>query len=211
MIIHVRAARQVTVVAAAIAGAAVLVLGAPSAPRSLSASASATASLLPCTAADLGVWVAADQMRGAMGTLYMPLEFTNLSGHTCTLHGFPRVSAMGKGGSPLGSSAAPDRAGRARTIRLTPGDTEYAMLEYNVVAAGNCPAADRATAFELRVYPPGQRQADNALWDFGTCSARGSSVFMRVCVIAPGTGVFPWSRLIAAVPRSGGRERPAAS
>ena len=213
MIIHVRAAWRAAVVAAATAGAAVMALSpiVPSAPRSLSTLASATARLLPCTAADLGVWVEADQMRGAMGTLYMPLEFTNLSGHTCTLQGFPRVSANGRGESLLGSPAAPDRTGRARAVRLAPGGTGHAMLEYSDVTAGNCPAAGRAAAFELRVYPPGQHQADHALWDFGTCSARGSSVFMRVCAIAPGTGVFARHRLDAVIPRPSRRKRPAAS
>jgi len=122
-----------------------------------------------------------------MGTLSMPLEFTNLSGHTCTLRGLPRVSAIGKNGSPLGSPAAPDRAGREQTVRLAPGQTGYSVLGYSDVMTGNCPPTGRATAFELRVFPPGGRRADHALWDFGTCSAWGSSVFMRVSAIAPGT------------------------
>jgi Protein of unknown function (DUF4232) len=176
MTIHVRAAWRVAVVAAATAGAAVIALSpiAPSAPRSLSTLASATTSLTPCTAADLGVWVEADWMEGAMGIVYMPLEFTNLSGHTCTLRGFPHVSAIGRDGNRLGNSAAPQQPGRAQTVRLAPGETGYAMLEYSDVMAGNCPPADRATGFELRVYPPGQHQSNRALWDFGTCSARGS-------------------------------------
>ncbi|HTZ26563.1 MAG TPA: DUF4232 domain-containing protein [Streptosporangiaceae bacterium] len=186
----VRAARPVAVVAAAIAGvtAMALVLTAPSAPRSPSALASATTGLTPCTAADLGVWVEADWMGGAMGTLSMPLEFTNLSDHACTLRGLPRVFAIGRDGSPLGSPAAPDRAGPEQTVRLAPGQTGYAVLGYSDVMTGDCPSADRATAFELRVYPPGRHSADHALWDFGTCSARGSSVFMRVSAIAPGAG-----------------------
>ena len=87
-----------------------------------------------------------------MGTLSMPLEFTNLSGHTCTLRGLPRVSAIGKNGSPLGSPAAPDRAGREQTVRLAPGQTGYSVLGYSDVMTGNCPPAGRATAFELRVF-----------------------------------------------------------
>ena len=186
----VRAARPVALVAAAIAGVAVMALApiAFSAPQNPSALAGTTTGLTPCTAADLGVWVEADRMRGAMGTLSMPLEFTNLSGHTCTLHGVPRVSAIGKDGSQLGSPAAPDRAGREQMVRLAPGQTGYAVLGYSDVMTTNCPSADRATAFELRVYPPGRHGADRALWDFGTCAARGSSVFMRVSAIASGPG-----------------------
>ena len=67
--------------------------------------ATATASIPRCTAAALGVWVAADQDNGAAGTIYYPLEFTNISGHTCSMHGYPGVSAIGQNGNQLGSPA----------------------------------------------------------------------------------------------------------
>ena len=59
-----------------------------------------------CTAADLGAWVAADQGNGAAGSIYYPLEFTNLSGHACSMRGFPGVSAIDRNGHQLGSPAA---------------------------------------------------------------------------------------------------------
>jgi hypothetical protein len=193
MITHIRAVRRMAVAAAAIAGATAITLAvapaASSAPARPSAPAGAAAHTPKCTAADLGVWVAVDQMGAAAGTLYMPLEFTNLSGHACTLRGFPGVSAISKNGRELGSPATWDQAVRARTVRLAPAATGYALLEYSDVVTGNCPAASKGTAFELRVYPPDQGHADHALFDFTTCSAKGSSVFLRVRVIAPGIGV----------------------
>ncbi len=189
MIIHVRG-RRIVKAAAAIASAAAMAL-ALAAPSASSAAQRPSARSLPaCTAADLGVWVAIDQTGVSAGTVYMPLEFTNLSGHACTLRGFPGVSAIGAGGRQLGSPAMRDHAVPARTVRLTPGATGYALLAYSDVMTCNCPAGDKATAFELRVYPPSQRQPDHALWDFGTCTAKGSSVFLRVRVIAPGIGVL---------------------
>jgi Protein of unknown function (DUF4232) len=193
MIIHVRA-RRVAMAAAAIAGAAAMTLGvaapaASSARAAPSVLASAAARVPRCTAADLGVWVAADEISTAGGTMYMPLEFTNLSGHACKLDGFPRVAAVGKDWRQIGSPAAPDHALPAGTVQLAPGATAHAVLEYSDVMTCNCPAADRVTAFALRVYPPGQHQADHALWDFATCSARGSSAFLRLRAVAPGIGV----------------------
>ncbi len=37
--------------------------------------------------------------------MYMRLEFTNLSGHACTLRRFPGVSAITRNGRELGSPA----------------------------------------------------------------------------------------------------------
>ncbi len=78
---------------------------------------------------------------------------------------------------------------RARTVRPAPAATGYALLEYSDVVTANCPAAGKGTAFELRVCPPDQGYADHALFDFTTCSAKGSSVFPRMRVIAPGIGL----------------------
>jgi hypothetical protein len=57
------------------------------------------------------------------------------------------------------------------------------------VVVGNCPRAYQRTAFALRVYPPDQYRADDALWDFTTCTARGSTHFLLVSAIAPGPGI----------------------
>jgi hypothetical protein len=140
-----------------------------------------------CTAGDLGVWVAADHVQGVAGTLYMPLEFTNRSQQTCTLFGFPGVSALSSAFRQLGSPAA-WAGGQPGTVTLAPGRTAHAILQYSNAITGNCPATSKRTAFELRVYPPGQTQADHALWAYATCTAPGSSVFMTVQFIAPGFG-----------------------
>lgn len=180
-----RTTRWMTVAAVSVAAVATaLSLMAPaasSAPRG-SADAPSTA---PCTASELGVWVAADQRAAAMSTMYAPLEFTNLSRHACTMRGFPRISAI-NGSRQIGSPATRDHAVPARTVRLAPGATAYALLEYSDVATSNRP---RFMGSELRVYPPGQRQADHALWGFPACTAKGSPVLLRVRVVAPGIGV----------------------
>lgn len=192
MIVVTRTARRMAVAAAIAAVAAVtLALDVPvttSAALTLTA-ARAAASTPKCAAADLGVWVAYDQSQGAAGTLIYPLEFTNLSHHACTLHGFPGVSALGRNGKQLGSPAAWDHAVKARTVRLAPGATAHAMLAYSDVITGNCPSASKRTAFALRVYPPDRRKADHAFWSLAACTAKGSSHFMRVRVIAAGIGV----------------------
>jgi len=190
----IRAARRMVLAGAIIAGGAALamtlIVPAATAPAATSAPARSVAARIPlCTAADLGVWVALDQGGAAAGTLYYPLEFTDLSHQACTLYGFPGLSAIGGNGQQLGSPASWDHSVAARTVRLAPGGTAYALLEYSDVVTGNCPGTSKGTAAELRVYPPGRTRADYSFWDLATCSARGLSAFLRVRAIAPGIGV----------------------
>jgi Protein of unknown function (DUF4232) len=183
--------RTHTIIACASAAMAAAVMAAPFAAEGATQAAvtNAAASAPACTAADLGVWVAADQSDGAAGTVYYPLEFTNLSKQTCTLYGFPTVSAIAANGHQLGRPAAPDHAVQPSAVRLTPAATAYAALGYSDVITGNCPNTSKRVAYELRVYPPGQTQSDHVFWDLPACTARGSSMFMRVRVIAPGPGI----------------------
>ena len=72
------------------------------------------------------------------------------------------------------------------------------MLAYGNAVTSTCPSASKHTAFLLRVYPPDMRTADHAFWDLAACTAKGSSLFMSVRVIAPGIGVrgdSDWARL----------------
>ena len=72
-----------------------------------------------CQASQLGVWIALAQSNGAAGTIYYPLNFTNVSGHTCSLHGFPGVSAIARP-SRSGTNPGKPNAGSAPTSRASP-------------------------------------------------------------------------------------------
>lgn len=184
-------AKRLVVKAAAAAAAAIAVLALIIPARAASTARVRAATSIPkCTANDLGVWVAADQIGAAGGTAYMQLEFTNLSHSACTLYGFPGVSAVAITGQELGSPAIWDHAVPPTTVRVAPGGSAHALLEYVDVVTGECPSAYRRTASDLRVFSPGQDRANRALWDFLTCTAKGSTRFLLVRVIAPGLGVL---------------------
>jgi hypothetical protein len=185
-----RTAVLVTAIAAVATALTWTLTATPGAAARASAALTASAAVPRCSAADLGVWVAADQTQGAAGTLYMPIEFTNLSHHACTLNGFPGVSALSASGRQLGSSATWDNAVKPRPVRLAPGATGYAMLAYSNVITGNCPPASKRLAAQLRVYPPDQFGADHAYWPLTACVAKGQTHFLRVRAIAPGIGVI---------------------
>jgi hypothetical protein len=78
---------------AAIACAAALIPGAVLAATSSPSARAAAASTPRCATSGLVVWMDT-QGGGATGSIYYTLEFTNLSGQACTLHGSPGVSAV---------------------------------------------------------------------------------------------------------------------
>src|SRR5215472_4306894 len=91
--------------AGALAGAAALVpAGAAAAPAAAHPGHAATPA---CATSGLDVWLNT-QGNGAAGTIYYQLEFTNLSGSSCTLFGFPGVSAVSLTGTQIGNAAFRD-------------------------------------------------------------------------------------------------------
>jgi hypothetical protein len=184
-----RMAMAVAVIGAVATALTWTATAASSAAAPTAATLSVAASVPKCSASDLGVWVAADQGQGAAGTIATPLEFTNVSHHTCTLYGFPGVSALSTTGQQLGSPANRDHSVKPRLVKLAPGGTGYALLEFSDVITGNCPPSSKRLAVMLQVYPPDQRAADHAFWSATACIAKGQTNFLRVRVIAPGIGV----------------------
>jgi hypothetical protein len=143
-----------------------------------------------CQAAQLGVWIALAQANGAAGTIYYPLNFTNVSEHTCTLHGFPGVSAIARNGHQLGSPAGWDTKVAAHTVVLAPGATAHTILRYSDVEVSTAPGCDPVnTAVVLRVYPPDQYDATIAAFDLQVCSHAGP-VYLHVEPILPGVGTI---------------------
>jgi Protein of unknown function (DUF4232) len=172
------ARRIVAIAAAAVAGLAIST--AAYAATSSGTVKTAAPAVPQCTASDLGVWVAVGQGNGALGTIYYPLELTNLSGHACLLFGFPGVSAINSDGRQLGSPAQWIRTTSPRTVILEPGATAHTQLAYHDAAVGTEPGCDPVnSAVLLRIYPPDQRNATYAAFAFPVCSHAGP-VYMSI-------------------------------
>ena len=188
-----KAARRITAVIAAASAAGLIAVTASAAGSSgavlASDTARATAAAVPaCTAADLGAWVAVTQGNGAAGSIFYPLQFTNLSRHACAMRGFPGVSAIDRRGHQLGSPAGRDHTRPVRTVVLAPGATAHAILRYGDVTVATAPGCHPVSSmFELRVYPPGQRQATYAAFSVEACSRTGP-VYLRVTPLQAGVG-----------------------
>jgi hypothetical protein len=183
--------RTIAVIATASAAGliATAALAATSSGTTLAADTSAAAVPL-CTAGDIGAWVAVDQGNGAAGSIYYPLQFTNLSAHSCSLRGFPGVSAINRNGHQLGRPAGWDHVIATRTVTLAPGATAHTILRYSDVVVSTSSGCDPVfSTFELRVYLPGQYTATHAAFDLEACSHAGP-VYMSVEPIRSGVGTI---------------------
>ena len=189
--------RRVIVASAALAVAGVGAgLGISSSALASSSSAVSAATVTAthwvpqCTARDLGVWVAVDQGNGAAGSIYYPLEFTNLSGHACSLHGFPGVSAIDRNGHQLGSPASWSHVSAPKTVVLAAGATAHAVLRWSDIEVTTAPGCHPTfSAVALRIYPPYLRSSTNAAFSLEVCSHSGP-IYMSVQPIIPGVGTI---------------------
>jgi hypothetical protein len=181
------AARRVVAVATAVvAGLAI-----STAAYAATSSGTSPAAIPRCSASNLGVWVAIQQGNGAAGTIYYPLEFTNLSHHMCYLFGYPGVSALDVYGRQLGSPASWGSLAGARIVNLAPGATAHTILGYHDVVVGTSPGCTQVkVATYLRVYPPGQRSATLAAFPVGACVHAGPVYLSITEPIIPGVGTI---------------------
>jgi hypothetical protein len=95
--------------------------------------------------------------QGAAGSIYIPLDFTNISGAPCTLYGYPGVSLAG--GTPvtqIGTGADRSPVTARKLITLAPGAVANAVLR--IGEAGNYPSATCGPkpATYLKIFPPNQ-------------------------------------------------------
>src|SRR5580692_2209284 len=108
-----RTTNVVTVASAIVLVAAFFVWG--FAGRALASSA---ATPRACTTANLDIWLNTNG-NGAAGSSYFSLNLTNLSASTCTLYGYPGISAITQAGVQVGSAAARSSAHAVSVITLS--------------------------------------------------------------------------------------------
>ncbi len=179
--------RRLFAAAAAAAAAGVIASAAYAATDSPAAHA---APVIPaCAGTSVGAWIAVSQGSQPSGTTSYPLEFTNTGGSTCSLSGYPVVSAISRAGVRLGSPAGRGLLTIAPRVVLAPGATAHTTLAYHgrlVSTGGRCGSVEGA--FELRVYLAGQKRATYAAFGFQACSHAGADYLTITEPIRAGVG-----------------------
>jgi Protein of unknown function (DUF4232) len=158
--------------------------GAPSTVTPTASTPAAAATPGPCSTAGLRVTLGS-QESAAAGHLYRTLDFTNISGASCTLYGYPGISFVtGVGGQQIGAAASRSPAGK-RLIVLAPGKTAHAQMD--LVDVLNFPPSKCAAsnAQWIKVYPPNQFSATYVRWTAMVCS-KPTPVYLFVAPVRPG-------------------------
>ncbi len=118
---------------------------------------------------------------------YYTLEFTNVSGQTCSLYGYPDVWAY-TGERQIGSPATLDTSIRPSVVTLAPGATAHAVLRYTRTAGFDEAACQQVTVPDLRVYPPRASGAVLVPLTIPACSRKGPG-FLSVEPVQPRAGI----------------------
>jgi hypothetical protein len=130
-----------------------------------------------CHTADLRLTTAPDPAANGAGHIGILLVFTNASGHTCTMFGYPGVSFVtsadgtqvndpaqrdSTGGAPALVTLAPNAAAHAAVRMAQPGNFGSSCQPVNVAG--------------FRVYPPDETATLFASSPQQACSAKGVAV-----------------------------------
>ncbi len=149
-------------------------------------SSSTPAAAARCRASVLEIWLGVGPGGGAAGSTSMPIEFTNTGHTTCTLYGYPGVSA--RSSSQLGYAAGRDPQAPSRTVILAPGASAHTVLQLTDVSNYPPATCGPATASVLRVYPPGSLTSEDVAYRFPACSKAGP-VYLSVRAVSLAVGI----------------------
>jgi hypothetical protein len=167
---------------AAAAAIACVAIGVPA--GALAASAPHTAAVARCTNANTDVWFA-DSGDGALSLIYYPVEFTNIGSKSCTMYGYPGVSAVNGKNKRLGPAATRSEAtATPHTVTVKPHQTVSAEL--GIPPQGFVPCKE-GTAAGFRVYPPNETGGQLVLnLSFSVCKNKST---LTIGPVTKGIGV----------------------
>jgi hypothetical protein len=166
--------------------------GPDAASASTPASSGTTVTKTQCATSGLSATVDASQGGAAAGSDYVPINFTNISSHTCVMYGFPGVSwVTAIKGSQIGAAATRETSYGPVTITLAPGASAHAIMQ--IADAGNFPssACQPVTANWVRIYPPDQFTPLYAKYSTQVCAKKisGGSFPLGILPIRSGRAV----------------------
>ena len=159
--------------------------GSPTSAAPATSSPASAAGPAPCPTSTLGVKLGLAQ--GAAGSTYQVIDFTNAASVTCTLYGYPGVSAgNGQPFTQVGLAASEMPTPPRELVTLAPGGVANAVLR--IVDAGNYPGSrcSMTPTHVLRIYPPNQFAPVYLHYSTQMCAKPVQT--LSVSVVQPGSG-----------------------
>jgi hypothetical protein len=174
MKINPRAARWIAAAALGCGALAAPAIALASSAAPARPASSATAPF--CETPGLVIWFNPNG-NAAAGSSFFHLRFTNLSGHACTLNGFPFLFAINLAGHQVGHRA--DFSGPPSVVTIKNGGTVHSILQIADVLNFPKSVCHPVTAAGFKVFPPNQTRAKTVPFPFLACST-SKPVFMFV-------------------------------
>lgn len=176
------------------AAAALAACGAAAAPAShpagpaAGASTSAGGTAAACLTSELKVTLDSSAAGAAAGSSYVPLEFTNESGRSCAVSGYPAVAfASAAGGPQIGTAATAEQNTHTAGVMLAPGAVAHAWLQIADVASFPASRCKPIQAGGLRVAVAGAQAAAFLPHSFQACADNmPGSTLLAVFPVQPG-------------------------
>jgi len=104
----------------------------------------------------------------AAGNFYFTIALENMTRHTCSLFGYPGISAVDLAGHRIGAAAGREPSGPAAVMTLRPERSVATIIHVTDVALLPSPC-HQTLAAGFRVYPPGNRVSRVVWFPFRTC------------------------------------------
>jgi hypothetical protein len=164
---------------------------APATPSPAASAAGGSGAPAACATSALKVTVLTVPGSATAGTEHFPVDFTNVSGSSCNLLGYPGVSFVtGPGGSQVGAAAARQPVNPPAEVILAPGATAYATLSVVDPGVYSPSACHQVTAHWVRVYPPNQTASITVGFTAAVCQSLPARLGhqLAVAVVEPGNG-----------------------
>jgi hypothetical protein len=153
---------------------------------SLSPAVTGTPGPSPCATSGLKLTLGAQS--GYAGGVYQTIVFTNTSGATCTLYGYPGVSLVSAPPyTQIGLAAQRASTVPVKLITLAPGASASAVLQVvDALNFGPATCSPTKAAF-LRVYPPNQTVPVYLADTSETCAQPVQTLFISAVQAGPGS------------------------
>jgi hypothetical protein len=162
---------------------AVAVLATTAALATSAASAAPShAAIGACHSPSMEVWTG-EPGDGFAGGVAWEVEISNIGHHACTLFGYPGVSELNGNGHQVGLPAS--HSGPKFLVTIPVAGTAHFLLTVHDPAIA-CPASTPVHGVELRVFAPGQFNAERTPFSLALCPHR---VNMEVDAVHAGTGI----------------------
>lgn len=157
----------------------------PASPTPSHSSAAQAASGQRCHTS--GLAISSRPLGAAAGNHYAVIVFTNNSGHSCRVYGFPGMQLLNSDGAKVPTDVVRDPSSKSRLVTLATGAAAWTRVSWSAIPGDDEPSSEQCepTPASTEVTPPDETAHKIIKWPYGPACEHGRVV---VTALAAGTG-----------------------